>query len=246
MRKIPVVIIATPNSERHHPLKQSILTSEAFEVHLIRATMGSELGEPSISSEKSEIVSYGRVLSQNERACSISHQRARHLIAESELGGIIFEDDARVVNLATLQQAVQKFLELHVGKKSILGLLQYENRPFLGTNSRHFNEVKIIPLLKECPLAVATVFTPFAARELAAMADRKSQLADWPLSKCRFYFLARGCIMHGDSQTESVIGLTESRKFGSSPVPIADLVKMKVRRLIQKLDLIWIELMQRI
>jgi hypothetical protein len=243
VQRIPAVIIQTPNSERFLPLLEVIYKSEVFEPVLIVATMGYSLSDDTEKFIQEEVLRYGRVLTQNERACAISHSEARNVIAQSQHGGIIFEDDARVIDLEHLEQATLSFLEKFSNVNSALGLLDYKNQHVEGcTNS---TPLRFRKLLAETPLAVATVLTPIAASEILKSAITSSQTADWPKSKCRFFILSDGCVRHGDETSGSVIGDTAMRVSGKPPQLFSPHSLVSTfHRLLQKLDTILIPFYQ--
>lgn len=238
MKRIPAVVIQTPNSERFLPLIEILKNSKIFEPVLMAATMGVNLSEMKQSFEKQELTRYGRALSRNERACAISHTRAREIIAKSEIGGLILEDDARILDLRILESASQAFLEEKAKSYSALGLLDYSGTTDNSrSHNNYLNYGSFHRLFAEVPLAVGTVLTPEAAAELVTSAGEYSQLADWPYSRCRYYFLSTGCIAHGDSTTNSVIGDPLMRVFGRTQKFFTIKgVKHLSKRILQKID----------
>jgi GR25 family glycosyltransferase involved in LPS biosynthesis len=239
VQRIPAVIIQTPNSERFLPLFEVISESEVFEPVLIVATMGYSLPGDNEDFIQEEVLRYGRVLTQNERACAVSHSEARNIIAQSRQGGIVFEDDARVIDLEHLEQAALSFLVKFSNISSALGLLDYKNQHVEGCTEN--KPLRFRKLLAETPLAVATVLTPKAASEILKSAATSSQTADWPKSKCRFLILSDGCVRHGDTKSGSVIGDTAMRVSGKTPQLFSPLsLTSMCHRLLQKLDTILI------
>jgi hypothetical protein len=235
VQRIPAVIIQTPNSERFLPLFEVICKSEVFEPVLIVATMGYTLSGDNEEFIQEEVLRYGRVLTQNERACAVSHSEARNVIAQSQHGGIVFEDDARVIDLEHLEQAAVGFLKKFSNMSSALGLLDYKNQHVEGCTYNSLPRFR--KLLAETPLAVATVLTPIAAVEILKSAATSSQIADWPKSKCRFFVLSDGCVRHGDTTSGTVIGDTAMRVSGKTPHPSSlNGLAIRYRRFLQKLD----------
>jgi hypothetical protein len=233
--KIPVVIIRTPDSERILPLLAQLSHCENIDVVILDATMGRDLNEPSLPSRSFEMNAYGRNLTQNERACAISHSRARQLIAETGNGGAILEDDARILDCEKFQHAMLSFLESQQRKASVLSLLAYST----GESGHAERSVKsgTRKLFTESPLAVAAVLTPNAATELARSGMNESQTADWPSSPCKFYILESGVVSHGDEQTQSVIGGTIDRiNRNTNPFKSSTSLRWFKRRFLQKLD----------
>lgn len=218
MDPIPLVIIASPMQDRSAPLLNSLEPSLIFEVIKLDATMGVELGAPKSLVTKEELVRFGRALTQNERACAISHSRAREIIKNSNFGGVILEDDARILNLALFEKTICEFLVSQRLQKKILSLVQYH-----GTNepsSLGKQQNRLIRLPGSFPLAVAYTLTPKAAEELNYQSNKRSGISDWPESSCTYYFLRSGLVRHGDEQTNSIIGQVEIR---TSRIP--DLIK---------------------
>ncbi len=235
MHRIPAVIIQTPGSDRFKPLLDILNISEMLEPIILPATMGNSLPKASDIVTKGEIARFGRELSQNERACAISHSRARAIIASSKEGGLVFEDDARIINLPNLEAAVTEFLSGSRPSIRALGLLEYRSANF--PDGLVLNQPKLHRLLAEVPLAVATVLTPSAAEVLLRSAGRSSQIADWPYSSCKFYITSPGMVLHGDSNTESVIGDSSTRIHGKSHrIYTKTGLLSRFRRLLQKLD----------
>lgn len=235
VQRIPAVIIQTPNSDRFSPLFEAIGKSELFEPILVSATMGYSLPGSGEGLIEGEMQRFGRVLTQNERACAISHSRAREIIALSKHGGIVFEDDARILDLEYLERVTSAFLMRRSRINSALGLLEYkENHRGAGG---YDSSPKFRRLLAETPLAVATVLTPLAAYKLVASAADSSQTADWPRSECHFFILSQGCVRHGDASSGSVIGETAGRVAGKPPRSFSlSGLSFNVHRLLQKLD----------
>jgi hypothetical protein len=235
VQRIPAVIIQTPNSDRFRPLFDVISTSKILEPILLTATMGDSLIVFGAGAAEEEQSRYGRVLSQNERACAISHSNARKIIAASSNGGIIFEDDARVIDLTYLETSVLTFLAERLHSSSALGLLDYTARTV--TNSITNYQLKFQRLLAETPLAVATAITPAAAKLMLHSAAASSQTADWPKSDCRFFVLSRGCVLHGDPTSGTTIGDPSLRVASSNSIPVSLAgLKSRIHRAFQKLD----------
>jgi GR25 family glycosyltransferase involved in LPS biosynthesis len=243
MQMIPVVVIKTPNSTRINPLLTQLEKNATVKLIVIEATMGFALDFPSEISVSKEMESYGRTLTQNERACAISHTRAREILATSDFGGAVLEDDARIINVDAFISQVCDFLETHRGTNHVLTLLDYSNRP--QTRIRNPKRNSTFRLLAEAPLAVGVALTPIAAKALVIAASKRSMTADWPTSPCVFFGLRSGVVTHGDADTESVIGDLESRVTSNiySSLINGDL-KGIGRRLLRKIDTFLIHVQQ--
>lgn len=208
--KLPLVIIVTPNSKRHVILKNQLLKSDKFEVILLKAIMGYDLKSATEFTVKNELALYGRRLTLNERACAISHRKAREIISKFQIGGVILEDDARIIDFDGFEKYVNSFLSRNINKKSILGLERYiENSIEIADHGKQY----FIPIFAEIPRAVGYALTKVAAIDLANSSRNYSQVSDWPKSRCRFFVLSRGVIKHGDESSGTVIGDTPKRIF---------------------------------
>ncbi len=209
MERIPVVIIAARKHDRSAPLLQSLESSSIFEVVRLSATIGTELRPPDWLSTTQEHIRFGRSLTQNERACAISHSRARTIIKDSSVGGVILEDDARILDLAQFEKTVSEFLDSKLPQKKILSLLQYHDERNISLSKKEKNRIFRLP--GSFPLAVAYALTPNAAEELISQSNSTSGVSDWPDSACAYFFLRFGLVRHGDKNTKSIIGQVEIR-----------------------------------
>lgn len=243
MRLIPVVVIKTPNSKRVDPLLVQLEKISMVETIVIDATMGYSLEYPCKESIQREFSFYGRALTQNERACAISHTRAREILAKSDFGGVILEDDARILNPEAFVTEARDFLRTHRGKQHVLTLLTYLKTPHV--EKRRNTGRNTFRLFAEAPLAVGAALTSKAAKCLISAATDQSMTADWPTSRCVFFGLKAGVIKHGDSETVSMIGDVENRvsTVGFRLISQCDLIGIK-RRLFQKIDTMRIQAKQ--
>lgn len=219
------------------------MSDSRFVVTQIPATMGYEMKNPLESTLREEVSNYGRCLTQNERACAVSHTKARKLIHESTLGGIILEDDARITDLDKLYSLSLSFLQQSVGKRRVLSLVSYfPNSPKTQSQTR---KKRFFRLLSSAPLAVGAAITPLAAGQLIDNFAKGSLVADWPNSKCVFYILEAGVIIHGDVETESIIGDVGSRIEGNDFEYFSYKIFARIfRRLSQKVDTLLISNIQ--
>ena len=211
MEKIPVVIIETPGQNRSHPILKILDNALEFKVVRLKATMGYELQPPLEPQINQEIINYGRSLTQNERACSISHQTARKIISQTNRGGIILEDDARIRDVEKLFDSSKKFLLSHHPKKHVLSLVSYY--PKISKLIRMKGSLAL-PIPSPFPLAVAYTLTTAAASELSK--HSLNYVADWPPSKCRYFVLHEGVVDHGDEESISTIGESNIRQSHTS------------------------------
>jgi GR25 family glycosyltransferase involved in LPS biosynthesis len=202
--QIPIVILKTPEVDRSQVLEESLRKQKYFRVELLKSTMAKtfiDLDSYFIQYEPEEFkLLEGRELKPSEIACANSHNLARDIIANTSLGGIILEDDARLQNLDALYLMVSSFLQNKTGEKAILNLTGFNGRSVSASNCN-----KIHKLLGTPDLAVGYALTPYAALELIKFNSPIKHVADWPDSKCRFYVPINPPIKHGDENTYSII-----------------------------------------
>jgi len=254
MDLIPLVIIATPSQDRSAPLLNTLKNSTIFDVIKLEATLGENLKIPTPQILVDELVKYGRSLTQNERACSLSHTAARTIIQKSTRGGVVLEDDARITSLSQFESSVLDFLEKKMSFKKILSLVQYDDKV---SQEELCNANNLIRLPGACPLAVAYALTPVAAENLNLNSSKSSGVSDWPDSGCTYYILRNGLVRHGDEKSISIIGTVETRSnqlFASvrgiltyqdwKLIPIS-LARVITRKIVNKLTQIVIQVGQR-
>ena len=101
--RLSVFIIETPNSIRSVPLKNSLVGDPRISVHTIEASMISTQLELEKSAIKFEMEYFwaltNRYLSLPEIGCANSHNMARLRCSLLDIGGVILEDDARILDL---------------------------------------------------------------------------------------------------------------------------------------------------
>jgi len=216
-------------------LLESVVSDPRFVVTQIQATMGNDLEAPSDSAISAEISNYGRSLTQNERACALSHMSAREIISQSEFGGVILEDDARIINLESFYSLSVHFLLRNTNRRKILSLVTYfPNKPKIKSQ---IWKKSYFRLLSNSPLAVAAAITPNAAKQLLKNSKKNSTVADWPGFRCVFYILDAGVVNHGDDESESIIGNAGFRvEKGTINLTSKKDIIRTTRRVFQKID----------
>ena len=146
---------------------------------------------------------YGRSMTLQELGCAKAHFLARTEISTSEIGGIIFEDDARFIEPETILTVAVDFLIKYSGQAAILNLCESPLSPFRSNHSR-----KWIGIFGHSPLAVAYVLTPEAAIALNQASKLVDWVSDWPHSKVKHYVCVPALVAHGDNQSGSEIAIT--------------------------------------
>ena len=200
--KLKCFILKTPGNDRYLPLRDSLIRDHRVQVEIIDSLMASDLNSVSALGIKFEQeyfeILHNRFMKPREIACAASHNNARELVAKSNFLGIIFEDDARIENLAELIDQIVIFANSHKEKKAVLSLTKF-------ANMKKSKSSKITRLLGIPNLAVGYALTPEAANSLLNANSPIRYVADWPQSKCQFYVSSNYQVHHGDSETQSVI-----------------------------------------
>ncbi len=207
MPKIPIVVIRTPGSQRGEKLFAQLEKLKNFELINITATMASssnQISEFSFDNEYSKLI-YGHPLEFNELACSYSHNRARSIISTYKTGGVILEDDARIINEIRLFDTVQSFLDRE-NAPSLLNLctrLNFDD-PFMGFFKRELQS-KYLATFGPTHLAVGYALNATAAQIMVLKNTPVKYRPDWPNVNLKYFVSKFPCVAHGDSATVSTI-----------------------------------------
>lgn len=209
--KLLVVVIVTPNSDRHVPLLKILKADDRFEIRTLAATMigsDSDLYKSGVNfTQDFSKVFECRDLTNREIGCANSHNMARAMISENPLGGIILEDDARIVNSELFYEISTGFLRNHLGKPFVLSLtgLRFANR---RNESLSSSACDVTMTLHGTPdLAVAYALTRASSRILLKANLPIRSVADWPESRCIFKAALIPVVAHGDADTKSTIAV---------------------------------------
>ena len=124
--KISVVVILTPDSDRHIPLTDLLTRDSRFQIIYLNATMVNSFDQLqfySVMYDQTHFEFYeNRQMSFREIGCAKSHNDARQLISEIYLGGVILEDDARIANIDDFYNQSRLFLDSQKGSLAVLSL----------------------------------------------------------------------------------------------------------------------------
>ncbi len=204
--RLSVFIIETPNSIRSVPLKNSLVGDPRISVHTIEASMISTQLELEKSAIKFEMEYFwaltNRYLSLPEIGCANSHNMARLRCSLLDIGGVILEDDARILDLDNFVKSSLFFLEKFNGTSSILSLT---HSPGIKRVKKSRDISRLVGLFGDAPLAVAYAITPLAACRLLHANDPVKFVSDWPEIEVKNYCLLEPPVSHGDSSTQSTI-----------------------------------------
>ena len=155
---------------------------------------------------------YGRNLLPGEIGCSLSHNRARFLSAQSPIGAIIIEEDAIVLDLDLFVRTAIDFLTSHTNKVGVLSF--YNNEYQFSRNEQPYFPRKWIRSIGAPSSTVAYAITCKSAQILLERNTPIKFLADWPVSHTYFYIAAMNVISHTDEPGSSQIGPRATRQNG--------------------------------
>ena len=212
--KLLVVVIRTPKSDRYLPIESLFKDDQRFKLEYIEASMTpsySEVSNRSIA-YSTEIFEYfqGRKLTPAEIGCADSHNRARDLIKSHTGGGLILEDDARIINIDSFFIMVTEFLSSQNSKSSILNLTGFRNIGLKASKNRSTSNNRYIKLWGNPDLAVSYALTQMAAAQLLNSNTPIMGVSDWPHSKCYYFVPLIPLVRHGDKNTQSIIDSTKN------------------------------------
>jgi GR25 family glycosyltransferase involved in LPS biosynthesis len=212
---LTIVVISTPNSTRKDPLIESL--SNVAEVRLVEldAVMlnrdSPEYNDPHVIDKAYSKLIYGRELSPGEYGCAISNASAQKLLAKTSHGGVILEDDARILDLSEFLKVSRLFLSHQIEKSAVLsffdGASYVKRQKSLGNKSYPW-----ISVFGHTSFTVAYAITPLACKKISKSNTPISYLADWPVSKSKFFLSSKSLVKHGDENTSSIISSFEAEK----------------------------------
>jgi GR25 family glycosyltransferase involved in LPS biosynthesis len=213
-RKLFVVVIRTPNSNRYLPIDFSLKDDSRFEIVYVEASMTpsySDISDKNIlySTETFEYF-HGRKLMPAEIGCADSHNKARQLIQRRKIGGVILEDDARIISIDAFYLMATNFLTSQVSNPSILNFTGLNQKNLEISNYKFSNNIKYVKLWGTPALAVAYALTTRAASDLLQSNIPIKDVSDWPITKCRYFVPLIPQIRHGDLSTLSLIDASNS------------------------------------
>ena len=210
-QKIPLFIIKIPNNPRSNKLVETLSKSKIFELIIFPAVMyQSSMTEYDVDYEFQRSL-YGKKLSNGEIGCAISHCDIQTQLADSLIGGVILEDDARIPNLERFEAAVTTFLISKRSSASILSLLPWDHT-VKKIDAIDLN-IDFHKLFGQTPLNVGYALTQKAALELSTSNLKYAFLPDWPPNNANFFTTLSGVLIHGDKDTSSVLDLYGRNKL---------------------------------
>ena len=207
MNKIPIIVIETRGLNRANSLFEQVRRFDRFELICLPATdrLTSEERDQWLKNKTFAKLIYGRALLEKEVCCSISHNIARTLVSKYSKGGVILEDDARIISEQRFYKTVSNFLD-HAEGPSLLNLsidkpLEHKSMKFLSETL----DAGFFSISGPARLAVGYALTAKAASTLVEQNTPVKYLADWPLAEVKYFATNFPSIAHGDKSTLSTI-----------------------------------------
>ena len=213
-------VIAAETSNEVINLINTLKTDSRLNVIRLNAVMltstSSEYLELSPKIQATFLSNYGRTALPGEIGCSLSHNIARQYASQNSMGAIVLEEDASVINLKSLVSNSIEFLNSHQKFPSILSF--YNNEYKFTDADSNLRSRKWIRILGAPSSTVAYAINQKAANRLTLANTPIQYMADWPISKTKFYLSLRDCVTHPNDPVVSQIGLRTARQVGFSKI----------------------------
>jgi hypothetical protein len=208
--KIPTFILGNPKCLRNPLLATDF--NKNFEVEFFSPIIYNSVSEAINETQlhKFEAV-YFREPVVGEIGCAIAHQRMQSLIARNQLGGIVFEDDAFVLDYLNLEILFINFIKVAGNKPSLLNFTsskQIEDFTYKSFESEIFQ--KRLP--GPSPLACGYMLNSQAAKILSDLNTPFRFKADWPPADIQYFESSVPLVAHGSKLFQSTIEQGEIRR----------------------------------
>lgn len=218
-----LIVISTPGSNRGDRLKLHLRQKSGFRLRVLDAVMishFSQIQDPRISPNGISKTLLRPVL-PSEIGCSASHNLARRIIADDIFGGVILEDDAEVESIDLLLEVTEAFLRTQRNSRSVLSLTTTIGAD--GSMQLNNRKTRFYRLCGTPALAQGYVLTPAAAEELYNANTPIRFLADWPISRTRFFAVNRKIIRQPNE-----IPLSTIDPYGDQRGRLVNLTQQKI------------------
>jgi hypothetical protein len=203
---------------RYLPLSQCLKTHPDINVIEIDGYYLSESESKNVANTIWSNIRILRDLSVGEIGAALVHSHVQTIIADSGVGGVVLEDDARITDINKFYNACSNFLDFNL-ELEILNL--YDTRAVKLSVSQ-INDIesqnKFVKLLGVSKLCVAYALSSASAEKLFNSNYPVYCTADWPYSSNKHVILLRPVVEHGDALTKSTIdelGALNRDKFNS-------------------------------
>ena len=216
---LKVFLIKTPANNRGLKLINDLASDQFVNLQIFEAIMidsAETLSKSDVLVRGEVFEAYtGRGLSYPEIGCAASHNGIRHLISRLDIGAVVFEDDAAIINLDNFHRVCADFLKTYNNEAAVLSL----TLPTKFTR-RHRDTVapRLIKLFGPTPLAAAYAITPLAAARLYKSNSEITYVADWPNADVNFFCLTSPLATHNQDDSSSTIDPSNSLKRSQSSI----------------------------
>ena len=194
------IVIAPTEGKRHQRLVEEISSLESLEVEFLSALILGKL--PDGYDQQLARALHHHDLLPGDVGCASSHLAAWTRVAKrSDPWTLIFEDDARIVDLNALDNFLADLNNLDSSTPTVISMYS-ENALVKTSNGSNFADC-----LMEPSFAVGYCLTRSAAEKLASTNASLGFCSDWPRASgvsfklCKQFFVA-----HGDETTQSYVG----------------------------------------
>jgi hypothetical protein len=203
---VHVIIIGEINGARIKPLLTLFGADTRFQIKIqqpiyLENFKDYRLLQSGFNVEKSTVYMM-RELALTEIGCALAHNAAREYLASTNCGGVVLEDDARILDIDYFYAATTLFLNT-MQEPSVLNLTSIKKFEFCES------ETPINPTLVKKrfypPLNVGYALNKLGAQMLSETPYRLYNVSDWPYSNIDKYTLASPAVAHGDQNTSSTI-----------------------------------------
>jgi GR25 family glycosyltransferase involved in LPS biosynthesis len=203
---VQIIILGDINGTRIEPLLSLFGTDTRFQITIqepiyLENFKDKRLLQSGFDIEKSSVYMM-RELALTEIGCALAHNAARQYLASTNCGGVVLEDDARILDIDYFYAATTLFLN-SMKDPSVLNLASVNRIEMFES------DIPIIPTLVKrrfySPLNVGYALNKLGAQTLAETPYRLYNVSDWPYSNINKYILASSVVAHGDQNTSSTI-----------------------------------------
>ena len=221
MTELPlkVFLIKTPANNRGLKLINALASDQSVNLQIFEAIMidsAKTLSKSGIS-VRGEVFNArtGRDLSYPEIGCAASHNGIRHLISSLDIGAVVFEDDAAIIDFDNFHRVCTDFLKTYNNEAAVLSLT-FPTK--FARRHRDTATTRLIKLFGPAPLAAAYAITPLAAARLYKSNSEITYVADWPNADVNFFCLTSPLATHNEDDSSSTIDPSNSLRRNQSSV----------------------------
>lgn len=151
------------------------------------------------------IARYGRAPLEGEIGCALAHRDAYEVLLQSDCEwGLVFESDAKIVDLVELRKVVESVIQESEGR-DVVSL--YSESPIFAKTERYLGSVRFVELKTVPDGTVAYLINRRAAASFIEAQTPISSVSDWPMSTMyvNFGFVRTDAVRHSTDTQESIV-----------------------------------------